>query len=731
MMLRFLCLPALLCVLTCAVAEPAPESAADGVVAPAPAVVPEAVVPEAVVPAAVVPEVFVPAATVPTAPVARLDPAGDGDLGKTMVDRYRWMENDQDPDWLPFLHGQDAHARAVLAGIPGRDALLARIQVLSASSATPLRLRRVGARVFYQQRPAGANSFKLFVREAGKDRVLIDAKHQDAGEGLSVLAGWEPSPDGSRLVYGLARIGSAEASLQIMDVATGRVLPERIDDTLDAHPSWLADGTGFFYTQRSGKVGTTERLLDSRARFHRLGSDPLRDPIVMARGQDPQVNVAVLQSPHVLTFAHSSYAVLVLSDVRRAVRLLLAPLREVLAGHAHWRPLADFEDGVTDFVVDGERLYLIGHRDHPRGRVLRTTLSSSALTHASEVIAESSRVLQGLSLAQDGLYVRASDGGIGKLLRLGTFGQAEIRPLPFEGTLSAVATDPGLPGALLLVSSWLEPPAIWALDARGHASDTGITPRPPIDTRAYTSERRFARASDGVAIPYTLIYRKDLHKEGSHSVFVSADGSPDLSAYAPFFLARILALLDRGAMVGFAKVRAPGEDGEDGQARKSTGAPDNPPDRGRDLIAVCEDLVARGDTTPANLAIGARSSGAISVESALTARPELFAAAVAGLGTRDSARQVDSDRAVHDGTAYPAVLLTTGVSELRLPPFDPAKLTARLQAASSSGRPVLLRVDFDAEGSVDATREAQDLEAADTYAFILWQTAGNGDMAAR
>ena len=169
----------------------------------------------------------------------------------------------------------------------------------------------------------------------------------------------------------------------------------------------------------------------------------------------------------------------------------------------------------------------------------------------------------------------------------------------------------------------------------------------------------------------------------------------------------------------------------------------------RDLIAVCEELIAKGYTSTPKLAIGGRSAGGITMGMALTERPDLFAAVVAGVGWHNPLRYpaepngwgeapewgdlreeegykavklIDSYQAVKDGTAYPAVLLTTGVTDPRVAPFHIAKMTARLQAATSSENPILLRVDFDAGHGMGSTRTQQDNEAADTYAFLLWRT---------
>ena len=694
-----------------------------------------------------------PAATVPPAPVARVEPVSDTYFGETLVDRYRWMENAKDPDWLPYMTGQGVHARAVLEALPGRAALLARIQKLSGDSTATSEFRRVGHRLFYEQRPVGANNFKLFVREGdpsrGHDRLLVDPTTLDTPGHHVSLDWWAASPDGRMLVFGLSSDGSEDSTLHVLDVDTGVQLPEHIANTEDASPSWLPDASGFFYNQLTGAVGTPDRYLDSKLRFHRLGTDPAADPVLMARGLDPAVAYDRIQMPSIVVPRGSDRAVLVLSDVRTERRLFVAPLADAVAAKAHWQPVADFSDEVTDFVVAGDAFYLLSARGHPRGRVLLTSASKPDIATARELVAESNIVLEEMIQAKDGLYLRGMDGGLGRLQRVdarASPARVHTVPLPYDGTLRQVEGDPGQPGVLVQMTGWLKPPTVLAFDAQGRAHDTGLTPKPAIDTRPYTSERRFATARDGTRIPYDLIYRKGLKRDGRAPAFISAYGSYGLAAYTPAFNARTLALVDQGAIVGYADVRG---GGEYGRQWHRAGQLENKPNTWRDLIAVSEDLIAQGYTAPAHLAIGGRSAGGITMGRALTERPDLFAAVVSGVGWHDPLRYVveqdgygeepewgaisdpagyralkaiDSYQAVVDGTRYPAVLLTTGLSDPRVAPFHVAKMAARLQAATSSGKPILMRVDVDAGHGIGSTRAQADAEAADTYAFILWQT---------
>ena len=524
-------------------------------------------------------------------PIARVEAVTDTYFGEKIVDPYRWMENDKDRDWLPFLRGQDSHTRSVLEQLPIRRTLLERIQQLSGdiTAAGPVRL--AGGRIFFQQRPAGANNYRLFVREGGKDRVLVDPTTLDTKDSHFSLDWWVPSPDGTRLAYGLSKDGSEDSMLQLMDVASGRVLGERIPNTQYGFVlHWHPDGSGFFYNQLTGKVGTPERYLDSRARFHRLGTDPSTDRIVMARGVDPGVTFEKIQIPAIFTSPTSGYAVLVLADVREEVRLLIAPLAAVVAGQAKWQPVADYADEVTGFDINGEDLYLLSTRGHPRGRVLKVSVKSSDLSKAVEVVPESTFVLQGMERGKDGLYLQAMDGGLGRLQRIDNDGRLVNIALPFDGMLTALSADPAAPGAVMLLSGWLTPTGVWSVDADGRVVDTGLTPKPPIDVSSYVSERRFATAKDGTRIPYDLIYKKGLKRDGNNPAFISAYGSYGAPGYRPSFAGRTLALIDQGAIVGYAAVRGGGEYGRDWHR---AGQLENKPNTWRDLIAVCEDMVAQ------------------------------------------------------------------------------------------------------------------------------------------
>jgi prolyl oligopeptidase len=684
---------------------------------------------------------------VPAAPVARVDVVHDTYFGETLSDPYRWMENSKDPEWLPFLKGQNAHTRGVIDALPRRAALLKRIEQLSGESAATSRVQRAGGMIFIQQRPLGADNYKLFVRQGmnGTDRVLIDPTAMSSAKSHVSLDWWRASPDGKYVVYGLSKDGSEDSLLHILTVADGKDLPEAIPNTEGANPQWLDDAGGFFYTQLTGAVATPERYLDAQARFHKLGTDPKSDPILMKRGLVAGIDYDKIQIPTIVTSRGSRHAILQLVDVRPEGRFFIAPLADAIAGKATWTAFAGFEDEVTDLELDGNDLYLLVNKGSPRGRLVKTSAAAPSIASGTVVVPQSALVLENIARARDGLYLKIMDGGISRLQRLSRDGKVTDIALPFDGTIGAVFAVPSEDGVLISLQGWLEPPGIWSVDGTGRLADTGITPKPAIDVSPYEAKRFFATATDGVKIPYTLIYRKGMKQDGRNPTWISAYGSYGLAAYTPTFAGRTLTLVDAGAIVGYANVRGGGEYGREWH---KAGQLTNKPNTWRDLIAVCEELIDKKYTSSKHLAIGGRSAGGITVGRAMTERPDLFAAVIDGVGWSNPLRYVveqdgygeepewgaisdpagykalksiDSYQSVKDGTPYPAVLLTTGVTDPRVAPFHLGKMTARLQVATTSGKPILLRVDYDAGHGVGSTRAQQDREAADTYAFLLWQ----------
>ena len=687
----------------------------------------------------------------PRLPVARVEPVSETFFGQTVVDPYRWMEDPNDKDWEPFMRGQDAHARAVLGAIPGRDALKQRVAALSGGTAVAYGVQKAGALLFYQVRPAGADNFKLAVRQGagGAERILIDPTTMKGEGDVHVsLDWWVASPDGRHVVYGLSPAGSENSVLQVMEVQTMRVLPERIRGTQYAGPSWLPDGSGFFYGRvaDTAKLGTVDYYKRSPALLHKLGADPKDDLLLVQHGRDAALAVGETEFPSISCARSGEWAVLVLyGGVRRENPLFVARLADVVAGQAQWRQVCTVADEVTGFAFDAESLYLLTTRNAENGKVLRASLANGSYASAAAVVPEGPLVVESLALARDGLYLLSLDGGYHSLRRLTREAKLNDVSLPFEGSINGVFASTDDDGCYVDATAWLIPLTVFRHDpARGQTERVDIAPPSSLDLSGYEAVRTFATARDGTQVPLSIVGKKGLARNGRNPTLVSAYGAYQVNS-GPYFNPRTLALLERGGIFATAHVRG---GGEYGKRWWKGGQKLTKPNTWRDLIDCCEHLIRERWASKATLSIWGGSAGGITVGRALTERPDLFAGVISNVGVSNALRAefgqngppnidefgtvkdkdgflglkaMDALHHVKDGVQYPAVLLTIGMTDPRVAAWNGGKMAARLQRANRSRKPILLRVSFDAGHGLGSTRSQIDDERADEFAFVLWR----------
>ena len=687
-------------------------------------------------------------------PVARVEPVTEEFFGETIVDPYRWMENSKDPDWEPFMRGQAAYARQVLDAIPGRKGLSARIAQLSGDAVVTRSVQSCRGRIFYEKRPLGADNFKLYTRAQiqGEERLLIDPTLLKQDGSHVSLDWWSAAPDGGHVVYGLSAAGSEDSVIHILVVATGEILPERISRTQYANPSWLPDSSGFFYNRLAGApLGSVDYYKDSVAWLHRLRTDTRDDLKILARGQYAEVAGEPTDFPSIIADSSSQYVVAgMIGGVRRENPYYTARLSELIAARAQWRKVCDVADEVVGVSLRDDLLYLLTTKDAQNGKVLQTSLSAPSLASARVVVPEGDAVIDNISAAHDALYVQDMNGGYGGFRRVEADGRIASIPTPFEGTIFQLSSNTAEDGMHWIGTSWLVPFTVLHFDpATGRHSDTGISPQPPIDLKPYEAIKTSATVRDGTKVPLSIIARKGLVRDGRHPALVDAYGSYQIVS-SPFFNTRAIAFLEQGGVIATAHVRG---GGEYGRRWWKAGQKLSKPNTWRDLIDCCEALVRDGWTTPSRLAIQGGSAGGITVGRALTERPALFAAVISNVGVSnalraefsqngppniaefgtvkerdgfEALREMDALHAVRDGILYPAVLLTTGLKDPRVEPWQVAKMTARLQKATASKNPVLLRVTFDAGHGLGSTRTQADEQRADEYSFVLWCTGAPG-----
>ena len=701
-------------------------------------------------------------------PVAQPKPVTDDYFGTRITDPYRWMEGKPEPRFSNYLHAENDYARHVLARIPGRDALARDIGEVSGLAARARTVEPAGGRIFYLKRDAGAQIDRLYVRdEAGHETLLVDPSTLDSGGKHAEIDQFVPSQDGSLVLYGVSIGGSENSTLHVIDIATRTIRPDTIDRAQFADASWSPDGKSFFFSRLPAGAATakaSEQYAHIKVYRHVLGDDPARDAVILNSDRLPFPFKAAAVFPSIVVNPGSDYALAGISDgVSPEVTLYSTPLKDLAGGHPTWKQVVVQSDGVIDATVRGNRIDLLTHAGAPRFKVVETDLGAPDLAHARTVVAETSGVLTSIAAAKDGLYYASRDGATFTLHRIGDDGaggaaaHTETIGLPFAGTIApneegsaGLVADPRRPGALVSLESWVQPHVWLRYDPSTKAlADTHILPAFPRDLSGYEAVETSATAPDGTSIPLSIVTRKGIPHDGRRPTYLVGYGSYGIS-YDPAFSPTFLSWLDRGGVYAIAHVRG---GGEGGQAWHDAGKIATKQNTIHDFIACAQALISKGYTDRAHLGGEGTSAGGILIGGAITQRPDLFRAALIRVGATNTLREeytaggpanipefgtvkdraqfpamlaMDAYNHVRKGVAYPAVLLTGGANDPRVTVWIPAKMTAKLQAATSSHRPVLFRVEFDAGHGIGSTRTQRDDETADEFAFLLWQFGETG-----
>jgi prolyl oligopeptidase len=424
--------------------------------------------------------------------------------------------------------------------------------------------------------------------------------------------------------------------------------------------------------------------------------------------------------------------------------------RPIAAGDAAWKPIVTPADDVTEYDVKGSTIYLLTHENAPTFKVVATSLESPNLAGAQTVIAPGVPILEQVQVTSDGLYVLARNGGFGQITRValaadGTPGVATNVALPFQGSVNELSTDPRVPGAVFGLTGWTHSLLYYAVDANGNVTDTQLKAPANVDTSPYTSEEVQARSQDGTMVPLSVIYKTGIALDGSHPAYLEGYGAYGIEL-DPAFSATRIAWLERGGVFAVCHPRGGGWYGE---AWHHAGMITTKPHTWQDFIACGRWLVDHNYTSPAHLAGEGTSAGGITIGRAITTQPHLFAAALDVVGASNPFRMeftpngppnipefgtqtnkvgfkalyaMDAYEHVVPGVGYPAVMLVTGYNDPRVASWELAKFTARLQKSTTSRRPILLRVDYDAgHGFLAASREQSEQLLTDEYSFLLWQ----------
>jgi prolyl oligopeptidase len=689
-------------------------------------------------------------------PKAEMREVKDTYFGQTISDWYRWLEDLKSDETQKWIRAQADYSRAYLDRLPMREDILKRLNELSDVGTRVYGIQRRGNLYFYNRRASNENDFRIYVREGltGTERLLIDPEKIATDGKRRSINGFSLSQDGKYLSYVSSVGGGENGELRVVETATGKDTGELIDRARFGAGDWLPDGKAFVYNRLQKLAPNsppTDLYQKSRVYLHVLGTNADADKAVFGYEVNPNIKLETTPLPFIAVPLDSKYAfAIVNSGVSPNSEFFVAPLAALNQKPntpIQWRKIANLDDEISNFDIHGDDVYLLTYKNTPRYKVTHINLKNLDPKQADTVFPASEAVVENFAAARDALYVQTLDGGTRKIYRV-DYKTKKTEPikLPYPGSASIVGSYPDMDGIYFNVDSWTTSPANFLYSPKtASAADTKLIPPIPIDMSNYEFVNAKVKSYDGTMIPLVIIYKKGIKRDGTNPLLMRGYGAYGIESTSPFFATGSLPWLERGGIIATAGIRGGGEYGEEWHL---AGKGATKPNTWKDFIATAEYLIAEKYTSPEHLGIAGGSAGGILVSNSITARPDLFGAAISQVGLNNALLAettsngvpnipefgtfkteegfknllaMDGYYKVKDGVKYPAVMLTHGINDPRVDPWMSAKMAARLQAATASGKPILLRIDYDAGHGVGSTKKQRNEENADTYAFLFQQ----------
>jgi prolyl oligopeptidase len=709
------------------------------------------------------------APSLPAAPATPKRPVTDQYFGVTVSDDYRWLETWDDPAVKQWSAAQNLRTRDYLDGLPSRPAAKQRLQqLLGSGSVDYFSLQFRGGILFARKRQPPKQQPLLVALNSNADpaseKIVFDPNSASA-QGSIAVDFYVPSFDGKFVAIAVSENGSEDSAARVFEVATGKELPDRVPRvnfaTAGGSLDWKADGSGFYYTRypQGNERPKEDADFYQQVYFHRLGSDSQQDTYVIGKAFPRIAEIQLRTSDDgrwlVATVANG--------DGGQFAHYLMDA-----AGQ--WTQITAFEDEITSVkVAPDDSLNLLSYNNAPRGKILRLPLADivsakgngakADLAQAKIIVPQSPGTGQGTGLEENArasiesfvcapgrLYVTDIVGGP-SLVRVYDL---DGHPLPAPSLPPISAVDDVLSTSagdmLFLVGTYLQPAAWYRFEAAsGKSSRTALSQVVSYNFDDAEVVREFAVSKDHTRVPLNIIRKKGTKLDGNNPTLLYGYGGYGISETPSFAGSMARVWLDQGGIYVLANLRGGSEYGQDWHKSGNLTHKQNVFD---DFIACAQFLIDQKYSSPAHLAILGGSNGGLLMGAALTQHPDLFRAVVSFVGIYDmlrieldpngefnttefgSVKNRDQFQALYayspyhhvkNGTAYPAVLFLTGENDHRVNPVNSRKMTARLQAATGSDHPILLRTSSNSGHGIGTALDEQIEEDADAVSFLFEQ----------
>ncbi len=672
--------------------------------------------------------------------------------GIKVEDPYQYIENLTDPDVQKWFHAQNDYARQVLDQIPGRDAIYNRIKELDASVPYYVgSLKIVGERYFYLKRRQGQDQYALYYRDKieWEEKLIFDPQVYNKDDKKYAIERYYPSPNGTVVAISTSANGSERGTMYILNCENTMVV-DQINDVRYPSCDWQNEESFVYNYHSANSHSTHQKFVWEICKFHTIGTNPDLDNVVFSKELYPNLPLDSIESPCTISSKNSNYTSLYFyNGVEDNLRILYKKKTHINKTELPWMPICNRSDNIITYELYKNKIFMLKSNDDNSYQVLEQQLFDHKIGDRIKLFeVKQGEIIESITAQDDHLFIKIFTNGKSMLYikDLASSDEPSLVKLAkgVEYISSILKTDQ--PNELVLkVKSYTQPYYFCVYNFKQNSfKKLGLKASSKYDQQEIVRKDIEAVSHDGVKIPMTIIYKKGLKRNGKNPVWMLGYGSYGITK-KPFFSWKNYAWFEMGGIMAIAHIRGGGYRGKSWHLE---GKSHNKPNTWKDFIACAEKLIEDGYTSKKKIAGQGRSAGGITIGRAITERPDLFAVAIACVGSLNPLRgelqptgpanitefgtfkdpkqfkdllEMDAYHHIQHGETYPAIIITTGMQDSRVAPFYPAKFAAKMQYATGSDSPVIFKVDFQGGHFITDDPNTYMEDLADRFAFMLSQ----------
>jgi prolyl oligopeptidase len=621
--------------------------------------------------------------------------------GVSVVDPYRWLEDQESPRTREWLERQTRYARAYLDKIPGRQSIRERItEFLAVETYDCLQL--VGNCYFFRKRLPDQEQPCIYMRKGadGEDQLLVDPTVRGTGR-FTAVKPLCASHDGRLLLYEVKEGGERTGTFELLDIATRTRLPDLLPRGYLRGFAFAPDCKSFYYVHEA--MGA-KRPFYRAAYQHVLGTPSSDDREIFFAGEDEKIRLAFTAGKTRLAFFVYRFNEKTVSDV------YFKSFEDKSAAEPIFRGIS-YSLGLR--LLDDKILAITDH-DAPNRRIVEIRLQEGGEPKWIDIVRESDMMIKSWFLAGDSIFVSYAKDMAHRVFAFDLLGN-KISELQVgdDETFTMVGGSPDNDELLFQTESFTEPLGLFRFSTKSRIRNRWARTTSPLNAANYAHSQVFYTSKDGTRVPMYLVGRRDVLEASDNPTIMTSYGGYGMSM-TPQFSVFVAFLMERGCLFALPNIRGGSEFGvqwhNSAKRRNRQTAYD-------DFLCAAEWLIKSGHTHPKKLAIFGGSNSGLLVGAAMTQRPDLFRAVVCMVPVLDMLRYHLFDGAhvwkdefgtaddpedfealskyspyhqVRDGVAYPATMIVSGDADRNCNPLHARKMTARLQAANASEHPIFL-----------------------------------------